>query len=263
MAAAGDPVKMKLLQTDAHRAETEYDFAVLSHYLEIVAASVVAAERAAKAEFDAGFEKIRKKSLRQFYAGTLLTHARRYREELPLRVGYGFLLQLYTILETRSGALCAEVAARRGNLPLKLEDLAGGRYMKGVLVFMKKLLRLSICDEGDLNRLRVLRNCIAHANGRVSDSENPKQVMRAARESNVRIDSEGYLEVGTEYCRSALETVRVFFDDVFTQLGLPRSEIAFARPAVRHGVSVMQRNGKWVCELIGEAEVEKLRRTKI
>src|SRR5438477_12174507 len=143
---------------DPHRSDTEYELALLSHYWDISQVAVTASEQAAKADFDAALANSEDEDARQFYAHQFLSHVRRYREELPVRVSYGFVLQLYGILETRSRALCFEMSKRK-NLPVALDELAGGRYIQGVFIFLKKLLNAPIPQEAALNNLRIIRNC--------------------------------------------------------------------------------------------------------
>jgi hypothetical protein len=250
---------------DPHRADTEYELKLLSHYWEITQAAVVAADETTQAEFNTAVAEVEDESLRSYYATQFLSIIRRYREELPSRLRYGFILQLYSLLETRSRALCEEAAKREDHIPLSLDELSGGRHMHGVFIFLKKLLGVKITLEKQLNRLRIIRNCIAHANGRVLECENSRQIFNAARASKgVKIDGEGYLNLSVAYCESSLEQVKNFFDNVFTELGFhPSAEISSSRQAVRHGVSVEKRDGKWVYRVIEEKEVRKLLSKKL
>jgi hypothetical protein len=262
--AKGNPMALTFNPADPHRSDTEYELTLLSHYWGISQAAVKASERAAKADFDAAFAKSENDDARQFYAHQFLSHARRYREELPLRVSYGFVLQLYAILETRSRALCYEMADRKKNLPVTLDELSGGRHMQGVFTFLKKLLKVPIAQEAALNDLRIIRNCIAHWNGRVAECDNAKQVAGAIRQSKgSKVDGEGYVNLTAAYCENTLQLVKEFFDGVFTELRFAGGDIKFSRPAGRHGVSVEHRDGKWICDVIEEAEVQKLLRTKL
>jgi len=137
--------------------------------------------------------------------------------------------------------------------------------MQGVFIFLKKLLGVKIPKEADLNQLRIIRNCIAHANGLLADYERPEQVTKAIRrQKGIGIDSEGYVDVTAVFCEQCLQAVKSFFEDTFTQLGFgPSANRGPSQQATRYGVSVEHRNGKWVYEILGEADVEKLKRTKI
>jgi hypothetical protein len=249
---------------DEHRSETEYALTILSHYWKISQAAVDAAEQAARKEFNAAVADVADNEARSYYATDFLTHARRYREDLPQRISYGFVLQLYGILETRARALCQELTKRRPELPLCLDELSGGKNMRGVFIYLRRLLKLTVPKQAALDHLRVIRNCIAHANGKVVDCENLKQVAKAVRASKgVTVDGEGYLVLRPIFCEESLQTVSDFFESIFNQVGFSAAGISFSRLATRHGVSCEHRDGKWTYDILEETEVKKLLETKI
>ncbi len=253
-----------LLPFDAHRSATEYEIKLLSDYLQIAQKAVGHAEKKAKNDFDRFVAKIKDQQLREFYASQLLRHAALFREELPMRVRYGFILLLYSVFETRSRALCLEIQRRTPELRLRLADLRGSRSIQGVFIFLRKLANISIPEQHSLDQLRIIRNCIAHVNGCVDDDDSPKRVRKVVRESKgAHVDRNGYIMLKATYCSEQLRIVQKFFECSFTELRFGAGYGFSPRPAVRHGVSYETLNGKMIFKIIGERDVRKILNTRI
>jgi hypothetical protein len=213
-----------LLDDTGHRGETEYEFCLLAEYLRISKAAIPAAEEAARAQLREAVSSFKDEDQLILAGSEFMNQAQRYRREFPLRLRYGFLIQLYTLMEDRARSLCRVIADRDGLKSPQLPDPNGIGF---VSVFRDWITENS---EGASERwefadsLRIIRNCVAHANGRIDGGRNPQRLRETIQCINgVDEDEFGYIAIRATYCDTAHEQIKGLFDDIYetTRFGTP------------------------------------------
>jgi hypothetical protein len=213
-----------LLDDTGHRGETEYEFYLLAEYLQISEAAIPAAEEAARAQLHEAVSSLKDEDQIILAASEFMNQAQRYRREFPLRLLYGFLIQLYTLMEDRARSLCRVIADRDG---LECPQLPDPNRIGFVCVFRDWITKNT---EGSSERwefadsLRIIRNCVAHANGRINGDRNPQRLRETIQPINgVDEDEFGYIAIRATYCSTAYEQIKRLFDDIYqtTRFGTP------------------------------------------
>ena len=153
----------------------------------------------------------------------------------PRCLRYSFVVFLYSVVETELEALGNELRKRR-ELP---EDPISGKAtpLERCKTFLSKNFTIdfgSISSWEKLVTLEKVRNCIAHAGGRIEDSRDKEFLGRKA-ESGIGLNisdhavSKGRLSIEQEFCVSSSEAAISFFDLVFERTGFGPEEMKFEK----------------------------------
>jgi|GEM_PF-2244285 len=126
------------------------------------------------------------------YAPEIGAHKHEYEEVLPRLVSYSFVLMLFSELEFRINEIC-RVLKKRENVPLKINDFKGNlieRFTKFLIIANKSQLEKN--DRDEIDNFVVVRNCIAHNNGFLSNFKDAKKLSNIAKtERHLEIDGRG------------------------------------------------------------------------
>ena len=242
-----------LLDSTGHRGETEYEFNLLAEYLQVSEAAIPAAEEAAHAQLQEAVSAMENEDELFFAASRFRDQAGRYRREFPLRLRYGFLIQLYTLLEDRARSLCQVIADREdlGQIQLRDQNRIGFIYV----------FRDWISENTDgsstrwdfANSLRIIRNCVAHANGRIDGDQNPQRLRETIQDvPGVEEDQFGYIALSRSYCDQAYEQIIGLFDDVYSTTRFGASFFFAHRQPREIGVVIDQSGESPKFKVLGE-----------
>ena len=140
-----------------------------------------------------------------------------YGFELPLRIRYTFLLQLYTVFEAGAIILCDEICKRK-SLTLSLDDVTGERTYKGIKTYLTKVFPVDGIPWGDLERMKDIRNCLIHCGGVIGSANQGERLKKFAKRwpRKLKILRSGYLFLHRDYCEELLRTTAKFFGCIFT-----------------------------------------------
>lgn len=242
---------------DEYRSDTEYALNILAEYL---VASEDALERvkvAASDQLNHEFSEIAGEDQLLIAASHYLEHVGKFGHEFLFRLRYSFVVQLYTVLESRAKALCRELNRRNPKLTLRVNDLRGGRYLEGVRIFLTKVHPVQITRWQEIENLRTIRNCLVHDNGSVLESQSKRRLQAIARsDCGVSTGDDGCLVIERQYCETALASVRGFFKEVFDACGFG-SAYSFRRSG-NLGVKVETAGGKPKLTLLSAKERKTL-----
>ncbi len=217
-------MKATMLDETGHRGETEYEFHLLAEYFEI-------SETAIKE-----IEKSETKRLKEAHAGAkeeneialagmeFFELAGKFVREFPLRLRYGFIVQLYSLFETRARGLC-EVLVERGvtSATAKLSKEPQG-FVFTFRDWIKKNTQ-GMSDRWPLvEELRLVRNCVAHANGLVEEATNREKLYNVLQlDKGAYQDEFGYIAIEKRFCETACEESLALLNDIYqtTNFGAP------------------------------------------
>jgi hypothetical protein len=102
-----------MLEETGHRGETEYEFELLEQYFEISEQAIKGAEQSETKRLQEAFASVKGETETFHAAAQFMDHAGKFLREFPLRIRYGFIIQLYGLFETRARGLC-ETLVKRG-----------------------------------------------------------------------------------------------------------------------------------------------------
>ncbi len=133
--------------------------------------------------------------------------------EGPLLARYMIIIQIYSIFE-RYAVDYSIAISKKENL-LKIDDLNGGRKFNGIKVFFTKVADIAYKQWIELDKLRQVRNLIAHCDGYVAYSEQKRKITKTAKsDPDLLILADGRLALNEEFLKRSLRTVFQFFDIV-------------------------------------------------
>ncbi len=115
------------------------------------------------------------------YVPTIQAHKLEFEKVLPRLVGYSFVMMLFSELEFRINAICRELK-KRESVPLKINDFRGDlieRFSKFLIIVNKPQLEGN--ERSDLKNFIVVRNCIVHNNGFLSNFSYSKELRKFAK----------------------------------------------------------------------------------
>jgi hypothetical protein len=120
-----------------------------------------------------------------------------------------FFVSLYSFLESR---LMKECQSRTGaDVTLSLSDIRGleriKKYFKKVQIYFPS----DTTQWQEIQNYKVLRNCIVHTRGRLSDFGNAKQLEKYIRRKSGLHISGDEIFLNAAFCSEAFETVKGFF----------------------------------------------------
>ena len=241
---------------DEHRSDTEYALNILEEYL-------VTSEVAASDQLNHDASEITGEDQILIAASHYLERVGKFGHEFLFRLRYSFVVQLYTVLESRAKALCDELNQRNPTLTLQVNDLRGGRHLDGIRIFLTKVYPVQITHWQEIEKLQTIRNCIAHANGFVTEVQGKREHLQEITRSGcgVSIGSDEHLVIERKYCEAALASVRGFFTEVFESCGFG-SAYPFRRSGRNLGVKVETAGGKPRFTLLSAKEYETLMTTR-
>ena len=148
--------------------------------------------------------------------------------ELPLRIRYTFILQLYTLFEASAIALCDEVC-RRKSLSRSLDDVVGERTFRGVKTYFTKVFPVRGIPWGDLETMKDIRNCLIHCGGvvRVSSHASRLKAFEKRWPAKLRILESGYLFIFRNYCEEMVRVTEKFFERAFVTGGFGQKMVQY------------------------------------
>jgi hypothetical protein len=206
----------KPVATDNFRAAIEFQLEAMKDVLRILEEGIREVGRKEGQEIRPAtkINMLTSDGLKQWKA--IISHQQIYGFELPLRIRYSFVLQLYTLFETGGLALCDEITKRKG-LKLAVNDLAGERSFKGIRIFFSKVFPVGGINWSILKNLKDIRNCVVHYAGVVkgSNQETPLRKLATSSPQKLLLLKSGYIFPYRSYCADLLRAVTNFFERVF------------------------------------------------
>ena len=211
---------MVKIKWDAHRWETIYNLDNMFDYMEMMENQY------------AKVRKIKKETIAKVPAGLseeeflewqsqLDLHEERYERDFPSKMRYSFLVLLHIIFETRLLSACNEISRRR-NIDIKEKQLKGPPIERAN-IFLRRIVHIFPKNQKPwqtLSDLQKVRDCIVHANGKVSESRDKKHFEDVfSKDIGVSVDDSGYLKIERRYCEHSLDATKAFFNDLFTVAG--------------------------------------------
>lgn len=246
-----------LFNPDAERSKIEFTLLVLTKYLENSEAVLKKGERELAAslarpdmqsigvdttEDDINFSK----------AMSVLGKMVFYRHNLVGRMRYGFVIQLYGAFEAEATALIKVIGQRHPAQAVALGNEPKFPELKQALL----ALGATPATLDEIDRLRHLRNLLAHHNGVFAHAKPlQKQTLDAliAAEEGIRVDDDGYVEVERSYCEKALSVVASFFNEMFPKFGF--GQMFFTSSPHGYGVKCLPSESGHVFEFMERDEV--------
>ena len=137
---------------------------------------------------------------------------------LPRLLRGPFMVSLWAVYESTVTEIASHIKEDRG-LALGLEDIRGGDFLSRAKKYYEHILNFTLCSDQTWERLRilsVLRNSVAHGNGRIEmlKSNYQKIIKNWARQMDgISIRSE-YLVVSGPFLRDTLSVVKNSLEDL-------------------------------------------------
>jgi hypothetical protein len=198
--------------------ETISAFRAIQRYFELVEAQIAKVK-------DEEWEKLEQlpvpsdeEEYQTEYLVAIDAHKREFGKVLPRLVSYSFVMMLFSELEYRINDICRELK-KRENLPLKINDFRGDlteRFSKFLTMGNKPQLEKN--EKAAINGFVVVRNCIVHNNGYLSNfAESEKLRSLAKTELHLKVVGKGEgarIQVTIGYLNSRVE----YFIGMFRRL---------------------------------------------
>ncbi len=147
--------------------------------------------------------------------------------EGPLVARYLIVIQIYSIFERYSVKFSIALSEKEDLL--KIDDLRGGRNFTGIKTFYTKVLNIEYQHWGELDKLRQVRNLIAHCDGYVEYSEQKTKIAKTANnDTDLLILGDGRLALNEEFIKRGLRAVFGFFDIVEPMVEKPDRKLDFS-----------------------------------
>jgi hypothetical protein len=155
---------------------------------------------------------------------------RRFKVQFCRLLRFSILMSLYTLVESNLSAITGEMKTRK-KLPLDMMDLQAKNLVKRFEKFWTKVAGLNWWDDcrwDQLKDIAEVRNCIAHRNGVIRESDGRiRQLLK--RECAIQLvdvndhladpDDAGTLEVEEGFCKDGIENMKALFCEVFERAG--------------------------------------------
>jgi hypothetical protein len=207
-----------------HRGETDYEFSILTKYFTVSEAAIPSAERSAREQLEASLASYSREERMDIGMMQYLSHSASFHREFPLRLRYGFLIQLYALMEERAKSLSRVIIERDHQQCKGL----GEHYPQGFMNAFEKWVSTNSSGQStrwqDGENLRVIRNCIVHANGRVSGDKKPQKVRETLEKlEGAEEDRFGFISVKASCCTNICEQIRALFNDIYQSTGFGSS----------------------------------------
>jgi hypothetical protein len=155
---------------------------------------------------------------------------RRFAVDFRRILRFTVLMSVYTLAESNLSLLATEMTNRK-TLALDMMDLQAKDLVRRFEKFWTKVADLAWWSDTRwclLKDIQELRNCIAHRNGVIGESDGRiKKLVRrncgvGVLDVNDRLadpDDAGTLEIEERFCRQALEQMKALFEEVFQRAG--------------------------------------------
>lgn len=252
----------------SHRGETEYELMLLKKFLHISEEALIETEESATVEFNESLEEFTTsienldETDKLSLAGSSFMHqTAQFRREFPLKLRYGFIIQLYTLFEERSRGICERLMERSATELPPLPNRGNLGYVYMLRDWMSTNGQANSTRWDKMNDFRIIRNCVAHANGRIEgdrDSVRLREVID--RSSGVTEDEFRFISVSSDYCNSILNETRGIIDDIYKTTGFGAPFFLSSRSPREIGVSMeYQNDGKPIFRALDDSEMERLR----
>jgi len=156
-----------------------------------------------------------------------------FEQDFPSKVRYSFLTLAYTVFEDRTKALCGEFIKRNLVTGTRFDKRSNESHLQSVRRFLtieyqSKYVAPDIWDE--LTDFSLIRNCIVHANGNLSDMRNLRRFHDiVVKTVGLSLDKDGYIRVELVYCQQIISLMEKFFDDIFEAAGFGPAETVVER----------------------------------
>jgi len=148
---------------------------------------------------------------RKFVDASLYQHFKHY--EGPLAARYMLIIQLYSIYERYAISFSKRLSAKDGLI--KISDLNGSQNFKGIKTYYSKVVDIEFSDWEGLDKLRQVRNLIAHCDGYITHSEQRNKISRLAEsDQDLIILDDQRLALNEEFIKRSMRAVFRFFDIV-------------------------------------------------
>jgi len=165
------------------------------------------------------------------YIGELLKDTPRAKIffKFPRILEASLFITLYAFLEHTLIQLCGIIGIR-GGYSLRVSDVKG-RGVEAARIYIKKAAELPFPDESrgwrDIQIYRLIRNCIVHQDGRVSDNDRKLQegIRRFGTQGlSVNIIG-GEIELSKPFCIEFIRTMEEFLKTLFDGIAAQDSEV--------------------------------------
>ena len=210
-----EPRRPKEIPTDPVRSSIEFELIAIKDFLEIIESGAISmwAEESKEVYREKSFSLMDEAGQKKFEKQ--LKHDQMFGFEVPIRIRYSYLTQLYVLFESGAAAVCSRLAEKR-KYDLSLKDLSGGKSYRGFQIFLTKVCPVSGIRWDALDEMRVVRNCIVHSRGEaISDSSYKKLMAIEKKGSGLKILKSGFIYLPKKWCIDMTDTVRDFFHMIF------------------------------------------------
>lgn len=143
-----------------------------------------------------------------------------YESRFPRILRNLFLVSCWAVLEREMTDICNRLK-RKKEIPISLGDLRRDIDVleRGKLYF--KLAGLSVSYNNqtwqELKRYYIIRNCIVHKNGLVSELQGEKHFMAYLTSKGIISDDtiEQEIALNEQFCREVINTIRTFLENLY------------------------------------------------
>lgn len=147
--------------------------------------------------------------------------------EGPLLARYMIITQLYSLFERHSISFSKDISRKYELLSIK--DLNGNQTFKGIKTYYTKVAKINFSEWCELDKLRQVRNLIAHCDGYVTYSEQKSKIIKLAElDENMIILSDDRLAIDEEFIKRSMRAILSFFDIVESMASEPDNMLDFS-----------------------------------
>ena len=204
---------------DMHRWETSHQLYILKDYIQLM---------------EAQFEKVKNEELitirkRPKFENEVEYHEWQsivdyqemiFEEQMPTKLRYSFVVQIWIIVENRLNELCSEIKSRN-KLDINANEFKGSQIEKAK-IFLKKVAKINLEQSQwtKVKQFQLIRDCIIHADGNIRKSNKAstlRDYVKAA--SGIEINQNGNIFISKDFIESHLLLVKGFFDSIYNEAG--------------------------------------------
>jgi hypothetical protein len=231
--------------SSGHRWETGYELNLLAEYFRISEAAIPAAEATAKNLLDEAISLFENENDIFLHAFQAMDQAQRYRREFPLRLRYGYLIQLYTLFEERARSLSKVIPLRD---KLSHRNFKDKQNLGFVLLFRDWITdnTSGTSERWDfVDKMRIIRNCIVHANGRIDGDNDPNRLRTIIHQiDEVDEDECNFISLSSSYCKEAHTQIQGLFEDLYKSAKIGMA-IPLTAPRTSNFGVIIDQNGEF------------------
>jgi hypothetical protein len=138
--------------------------------------------------------------------------------EGPLRIRYLQILQLYSIFE-RYAIYFAKEISKKDSL-IDIDKLKAPRTYTAVHIYYSEVCDISFSNWSELDKLRTIRNLIAHTDGFIEFSEQKSKIEKiVSHDSELILLKNDRVGVSKQFIKNSMKAVFSFFDIVEPKTG--------------------------------------------